>query len=205
MLTSLQNFTLHTGGAEGSDWFWEQLALQYRAKVNVYSFYGHKAKTTQVPIMVSPKQLPKATPILQQVNTWFEQHDAKRTFPSPNPYITKLLQRDYFIVHNADAVFGIAEINLYNNVVAGGTGWGVTVGILEKKPVYVYEYRLNKWYKYDYEKNCFVIFEGIPLLTSNFAGIGTRGDKVKRGEYTYSRQALEAILLVYKSALLTIG
>jgi hypothetical protein len=58
-----------------------------------------------------------------------------------------------------------------NPGVQGGTGYAVAMAILHGKPVYVFDQERNKWFKNIdgkwYESD-------IPVLTENFAGIGTR-------------------------------
>src|SRR5690606_12297999 len=59
----------------------------------------------------------------------------------------------------------------------GGTGYAVGMAINNNKPVYVFNqtkgsYEIG-WYKWDNNSNNFVPIE-TPILTKNFAGIGTR-------------------------------
>lgn len=199
---SIMTITLHTGGAEGSDWFWEQIGKTFGIQIKVWSFYGHKAKTTVTPTMIPPRQLESADKYIQEANEWFKEKGGfTRKYPNPNPYVNKLLQRDYFIVHNASSVLAIADLDLETGIVSGGTGWGVTIGIIQHKPVYVYSPKHQKWYIYDIDRQCFVQYDTIPVLTPNFAGIGTRGTRVSRGVYDYPRHACEMILRVYKQSI----
>jgi len=63
---------------------------------------------------------------------------------------------------------------IVGNIVSGGTGYAVACAIDNKKPVYIYDQLYKYWFYYDYEDEQFQIYEGIPKLTKNFAGIGTR-------------------------------
>jgi hypothetical protein len=43
-----------------------------------------------------------------------------------------------------------------------------------RRPIYIYNQADKKWYEYDYTSSIFKEYVGIPKLTPNFAGIGTR-------------------------------
>ncbi len=54
---------------------------------------------------------------------------------------------------------------------SGGTGYAIQMAINEKKPVYVYDQIRLKWFK---NINSKWSESECPILTKNFAGIGTR-------------------------------
>jgi hypothetical protein len=97
-------------------------------------------------------------------------------------YVRNLLSRNWFQVKNSDAIFAIGKIlkpgekgSKYKNktdidIVDGGTGYAVMMGIETNKPTYVFDQFKNKWFKWNEN---FVETEE-PTLTQNFAGIGTR-------------------------------
>jgi hypothetical protein len=102
------------------------------------------------------------------------------------PETINKLGRNWYQVKNADAIFAVVE-NFYTRPdtktldrsnVAGGTGWAVAYtaekidGI--ERPIFVFNQSDEKWYSYDYNKNIFEEYAGVPKLTPNFAGIGTR-------------------------------
>src|SRR5690606_10389521 len=88
-----------------------------------------------------------------------------------------------------DSIIGVTELIApgikgrkgYNNkknyiIPEGGTGYAVARGILSNKPTYVYNQSSNYgveqgWYKW--QNNNFIKTE-TPILTNNFAGIGTQ-------------------------------
>ena len=92
-----------------------------------------------------------------------------RRYPPSNAYVRTLLQRNYYQVVNSDAVFAIG--NIAGNIVEGGTGWAVQMAIDQGKPVYVFNQKDNNWYTYSNGK---FIQTSTPVLTKNFAGVGTR-------------------------------
>lgn len=97
----------------------------------------------------------------------------KRNINNLSPYTKNLLARDWFQVKNSDTIFAIGTINI-ENIVAGGTGYAVSMGVDEKKPIFLFEQNHNQWYYFDYESDRFELYEDVPKLTKNFAGIGTR-------------------------------
>ena len=110
--------------------------------------------------------------------------------------------RNYAQVKNADGIFAIgslipkgAEITLARGQaskealvpqVNGGTSVAVQLGIMMGKPTYVFNQVANKtysqgWYKWDNSKNDFVSIN-TPVLTKNFAGIGTSSNTTEQGK-----------------------
>jgi hypothetical protein len=59
-------------------------------------------------------------------------------------------------------------------MVKGGTGWAVGMAIEEGKPVYVFDQEKEQWFTYNAILGAFLPLYDTPVLTSNFAGIGTR-------------------------------
>ena len=81
-----------------------------------------------------------------------------------------LLSRNYAQVKNADAIFAVGHLK--NGIVDGGTGWAVQMAIDDNKPVYVYDQIRKQWFSNTNDQ--WQVFSGVPKLTKNFAGIGTR-------------------------------
>jgi hypothetical protein len=54
----------------------------------------------------------------------------------------------------------------------GGTGYAIQMAINENKPVYVYDQSRKTWFTR--VNNRWEVFNGTPVLTPNFAGVGTR-------------------------------
>ncbi len=80
-----------------------------------------------------------------------------------------LWARNYIQVKNADEIFAIGRFK--NKVVDGGTGWAVQMAIDVGKPINFYDQEKDVWARYSngkWERN------DVPVLTHNFAGIGSR-------------------------------
>src|SRR5574337_2132185 len=159
------DFTNHSGGAEGADTQWEKIGELYGIKTKPYSFKGHK-QTSKTPVVLTTEQLKEADEHLKKANEVL-----KRRFPASNQYINNLLRRNWYQVKNSDAVYAISTIDSKKKTVNGGTGWAVQMGIDNSKKVYVFDQNQKQWFQWngkDFERT------SVPLLTSNFAGIGTR-------------------------------
>ena len=121
--------------------------------------------------------------------------------------------RNYAQVKNADGIFAIgslipkgADITIARGQVTkkalvpqvnGGTSVAVQLGITMNKPTYVFNQVANDtysqgWYKWDNTKQDFVSVT-TPVLTKNFAGIGTSSNTTEAGK--------QAIRDVYKDSL----
>lgn len=172
------NYTCHTGGAKGSDLFFEQNCIKNNFNVVAYSFEGHNTTS----------KFRKILNVSELMEGWFEAQNAakdlKRNTYNLDAYVKKLLARNWFQVKNSDAIFAIGNIinpgemgDKYINktskqIVDGGTGYAVCEAIKHNKPVFVFNQKDNKWYKWETKK--FEEIDYTPKLTENFAGIGTR-------------------------------
>lgn len=173
------NYTCHTGGAIGSDGFFERVSIKYGIKVVAYSFKEHNSSSLNRKILT----------ISELIEGWDKAQsaakDLKRNTYNLSAYIKKLLSRNWFQVKNSDSIFAVGYIinpkekgeritnKTSKQIVDGGTGYCCTMAIQHNKPVNVFNQKDNKWYKWDYSKRMFVEQE-IPTLTTNFAGVGTR-------------------------------
>lgn len=157
-----KSFTNHSGGAKGSDTYWGEVGKKYGVGSNHYHAIGAKTPSGNTPI--SEEMLKEADPHLKKAN-----ETLKRTYPTSNEYVNNLLRRNWQQVKNSDAVFAVGH--LVRGIVEGGTGWAVQMAIDNGKPVYVFDQVRNKWYKNINNK---WNESEVPILTKNFAGIGTR-------------------------------
>lgn len=182
----LKGFTLHSGGAIGADFAWGNIGASYGVSGKHY----FDATDTR-----EGKQPPYGnTPITAEDRTLGERkafHAGKtmgRLSSRAQKVADPLLIRDWNQVKNSDMVVAIAQKfdmpgDKFSNKsddervalvpqVSGGTGWAVQMAISEGKPVFVFNQADGKWY---------MNFMGVwkyaeaPILSNNFAGIGTRG------------------------------
>lgn len=182
----LKGFTLHSGGAIGADFAWGNIGASYGVSGKHY-FDATDAKEGKQPPYSN-------TPITDEDRTigerkaFYAGKQMGRLSSKAQKITDPLLIRDWSQVQNADMVVAIAQKfdmpeDKFSNKsdderralvpqVSGGTGWAVQMAISEGKPVFVFNQADGKWY---------MNFMGVwkyaeaPVLSNNFAGIGTRG------------------------------
>ena len=161
------NYICHSGGCPGADMFWENEGNKYGVKTIAYSFWGHTQEGKNRCILERP-ELDEGFEAVKIAAVGIGRN------PNPQwPYVKNLICRNWFQVKNSEAVFAIGKF-LNQKIVSGGTGWAVQMAIDNKKPTFVFDQINNRWNKFSYEYEVFEIFDEIPKLTENFAGIGTR-------------------------------
>lgn len=175
--------TCYSGGASGSDTIFELEAIKRGFKVVAFSFDGHNTKSKNT-FILSPNQLREGFEHIKIANKRLH-----RNINNISSYVRNLISRDWFQVKNSDTIFAIGNMQNEDSV-RGGTGYAVACAIDEKKPIYFFEQNDNQWYYYDYESERFEIYESIPKLTENFAGIGTRN---------INDNGIKAILYLFKN------
>lgn len=147
----------HSGGAVGSDTVWGELSGQYGA---VSEHYWHGKRTENGNHEITEEEFEEGKEHVLEAN--------KTLHRQPYKYMS-LLARNYSQVKNAEEIFAIGHFK--NKVVDGGTGWAVQMAIDVGKIVNFYDQDRDVWGRYSNGK-----WERIdtPVLTKNFAGIGTR-------------------------------
>lgn len=173
------NKTCHTGGAEGSDIFFEKLCIKNNIEIKAYSFKEHNTNSKHR-VILNVSELIEGWDKVQQAAKVL-----KRNTYNMSAYVKKLLSRNWFQVKNSDTIIGVGYIlnpkeqgkrtqnKTSKQIVDGGTGYAVELAIQHKKPVYIFNQKDNKWYKWDFKFEKFIETTP-PKLTKNFAGVGTR-------------------------------
>jgi len=166
-------YICHSGGCPGADMAWETQGYKYDVHTISYSFHNHKQEGQNQKIL-SPKELQEGYEAAKIADKTLNRNFDAIIYP----YVKNLLARNWFQVKNADAVYAIAKKFLSNSIVDGGTGWAVQMAIDSNKPVYVFDQPSKKWYLYSTTNREFDPLPSVPsvapVLTRNFAGIGTR-------------------------------
>lgn len=147
----------HSGGAVGSDTVWGELSAQYGV---VSEHYWHGKRTENGNHEITEEEFEEGKEHVLEAN--------KTLHRQPNKYMD-LLARNYSQVKNAEEIFAIGHFK--NKVVDGGTGWAVQMAIDDGKIVNFYDQEKCVWGRYcngKWERS------DTPVLTKNFAGIGTR-------------------------------
>ena len=163
-------YLIHSGGSDGADLTWEEEGLKYGIESVAYSFWNHKHKSNFGKILTQD----------ELAEGWEACKIATKTLKRPldrimYPYIKNLICRNWFQVKNSECIFAIGTfVNDKLQLVNGGTGWAVQMGIDNDKDVYVFDQKLKSWYQYYPTHKKFLKLYDIPLLPENFAGIGSR-------------------------------
>lgn len=177
--------TLLSGGAEGADVYFKNIAEQHGI-TEQYHFY-YREQTPYGTFRISDQAY------LEGVDKVRDVVNVIRNGRMPEGRRLELTARNWYQVKYADAIYAVSFIvpNLmqergeegYVNmsgkqIVSGGTGYAVEMAIQRGLPVYVYNqfdmYNIPEgWYTWDYVANEFVPCEK-PKLVTHFAGIGSR-------------------------------
>ena len=167
----MMTYTNHSGAAEGADMTWETEGYKYGVKSIGYSFLGHTQHSKNRQILTSTEldegaeQAESASIILKR--PWNYVVDKR--------YVRNLIARNWFQVKNSECIFPIGTfIKGSKKLVNGGTGWAVQMAINNNKPICFYEQNEGTWYRFSFDEDVFFNYPYTPLLTENFAGIGTR-------------------------------
>ena len=162
-----RNYTLFSGGANGSDLYWQKKATKLGIRVRAFSFSAH-AKNNKARVVLSKEQLEQADEHLILAN-----QTVKRHFPTRKSFVDNLLRRNWYQVKDTLSVFAIAKLSPSQRTVEGGTGWAVQMAVDQRKDVYVFDTVTSKWHKFDNAILKFVRCK-TPKLTLLSTGIGTR-------------------------------
>jgi len=186
---SVSQYRMNSGGAEGADKTFSAKATEYNL-LNQFN-YRYSDSDTYGNVSINDSEKNNGIVMMNKAAKIKSEAEGKNK-PNTTSEAGKFVIRDYAQVSNSDAVFAIAEkfvevsdsIRSKNNtnqqrIVSGGTGWAVQYAIMDNKPVYVFDQVTKMWYAYDKNVGDFVEYKSdsgsnIPLLTKNFAGIGTR-------------------------------
>ena len=147
----------HSGGAIGSDTMWGEFGAQYGV---VAEHYWHGTRTQNGNHEITDEEFEEGKEHVLFANKTLNRR--------PWKYMD-LLARNYMQVKYADEVFGIGKFK--NKMVDGGTGWAVQMAIDDGKAVNFYDQDRDVWGRYENGRWKQSV---TPVLTLNFAGIGTR-------------------------------
>ena len=167
-LRNPNNYTLFSGGATGSDMYWQNLGTKFGVRVKAFSFEGHGIRNNAT-VVLSKEKLKQADEYLHKANRTLKRH-----FPTEKSFVNNLLRRNWYQVKDTNGVFAVGQLSASRTTVEGGTGWAVQMAIDAKKPVYVFDILSSSWKRFDYKKKKFMCCKTVPRLSLNFTAIGTR-------------------------------
>jgi len=175
----LANIICHSGGAEGSDTAWEKIGEKFGVKTKAYS-YKTKVHTSPNKVEISDEDYKEGISEVNKANKFLNRYGIHKYM--------NLLARNWAQVKYSKQIFAIGTIikpgeknskGYYNkgkyDIIDGGTGYAVQMGINNEREVFVFDQVRDKWFRWSYSTLKFVEIKDIPTITNNdFAGIGTR-------------------------------
>jgi len=175
----LVNITCHSGGAEGSDFFFQEIGKEFGVQTKAYS-YKTKFHTSSDKVEISEEDFLEGINEINKANKNLGRFGIHK-------YIN-LLARNWAQVKYSTQIFAVGVIvepgsktpeGYYSKskiqTVSGGTGYAVMLGILHLKEVFVFDQSKDKWFRWSYSASKFIEMSETPKIkTQNFAGIGTR-------------------------------
>jgi hypothetical protein len=179
---SPSEYTNHSGGAIGADSAWDNVGREFGVTNHRHYYYG--SKTPKGNVELTKTQLDEGVAEMRKAAVVLGKNPQKAS-------TVNLLARNWFQVKNSDQVVAIAPIDDSKKMVEGGTGWAVAMAQANNKETHVFNLKDNSWYTWN--GNTFVASE-VPILSKNFAGIGSRQDAGKMTE-----ESLQAIYDVYEN------
>ncbi len=163
-MNKASQFTLYSGGHRGAEAEFGKMAEKFGINEVNFSFEGHNIERNVGVKILSREELKKGDVSMDIVSARLG-----RSF-SKAEKIRKVIQSIFHMVNNGYQIFAIGWI-LPDNTVKGGTGWGVELGKLFNRPVFVYEQDRKEWFSWIDNS-----WQRVSPVISHktFAGTGTR-------------------------------
>jgi hypothetical protein len=178
MNLDLNNIICHSGGASGSDTYFEKYGEEYGVKTKAYS-YKTKYHTSQNKVEISEDDYLEGVQQIQLANKVLSRFGI-------NKYMN-LLARNWAQVKYSNQTIAIGRIlnpgeiggRGYKNksnvqIVDGGTGYAVQLSIQNSRPTFVFDQFKEKWYRWSPISLSFIQTDCPGITHQDFAGIGTR-------------------------------
>jgi hypothetical protein len=175
----LTKVVCHSGGAPGADTDWEIDGIPFSVTTRAYSYKTPK-HTSPNKVEISDEDYKEGIVEVNKANKYLNRYGIHKYM--------NLLARNWAQVKYSEQIFAIGTIikpndrntkGYYNkgkyDIVDGGTGYAVMMGINNKREVFVFDQIRDKWFRWSYSTLQFVEMKEVPTIdVQNFAGIGTR-------------------------------
>lgn len=128
-----------SGGAQGADTLFGELALEAGHQLKHFIFEGYKSKCSNT-VKLSPDLLKHARGDVLDANGIL-----KRTYPGSNKYVNNMLERNFYQILNSDCIYAI----VYDIKNIQGTMWALVMGAQNGiENIYVFNSVDDSWYRY---------------------------------------------------------
>lgn len=175
----IHNITCHSGGAEGSDSFFESIGSKFGVKTKAYS-YKTNYHTSPNKVEISEDDYIEGVIEINKANKHMNRFGIQKYM--------NLLARNWAQVKYSTQVFAIGIIvdpgsktskGYYSKsklqTIDGGTGYCCQMAINNLRDVFVYDQIKLNWFRWSYSTMSFIELNQTPKIkTQNFAGVGTR-------------------------------
>jgi len=161
-----RRFRMISGGSRGAEAAFGVCAEEWKMVEVNYSFDGHRVlERDRGVIVLSEAELSQGDFSLAYASKRLNRQLTKI------PLVRKVLMTIWHQITTANQVFAIGVIQ-EDSTVRGGTGWGVELARLWKKPLFVFDQEKRAWFRWSGRAWEIVT---APVITSEaFAGIGTQ-------------------------------
>lgn len=161
-----RRFRLISGGSRGAEAEFGACAERWGMPELNYSFEGHRILERQRGVVVlTEKELNQGDFSLVYAGKRLNRQ------LTDIPLVRNVLKTIWHQITNATQVFAVGRIQ-DDNTVRGGTGWGVELARLWKKPLFVFDQERRSWFRWSGTG-----WEMTPppaITTESFAGVGTQ-------------------------------
>ena len=164
-MTTASEYTLYSGGADGAEALFGEMAEKYGLTEVNYSFAGHKHGRDKNLLVLSPEELARKDVSLTYVSKLLN-----RKFTNA-PYMRDVLRTIMYQVDSGLEVFVVGTIQ-EDGTVKGGTGWGAEFAKICNKPLYVFGQVKDGWFKW--QQTEWVQVENPVIAHKAFTATGTR-------------------------------
>jgi len=168
---------LVSGGSRGAEAEFGACAERWGMREVNYSFDGHRMRVRERGVIVLNED---------ELN----QGDFSLLYASKRlnrqltdiPLVRNVLKTIWHQITNAHQVFAVGLIQ-DDNTVRGGTGWGVELSRLWKKPLFVFDQERRSWFQWS--GRAWEMMQPPSISVESFAGVGTQSltDDGKRAIY----------------------
>jgi len=161
-----------------SRFFFSTIGAKFGVKTNAYS-YKTKYHKSGDKVEISDEDYEEGVKMIMIANKTLKRFGI-------NKYMN-LLARNWAQVKYSTHIYAVGAIispgdkcskgyvnKSKNEIVSGGTGYAVQLGIDNNKAVYVFDQNKDNWFRWSYTLLSFIKVEDVKIKTENFAGIGTR-------------------------------
>jgi hypothetical protein len=159
-----ENYTLYSGGLNGAEAAFGEMAEKWSVKEVNFTFAGQKTTRQKNAVILSDDELKRGDISMELVSQMMS-----RTYYETEK-IRKVLQTIFHMVNKGHQVFVIGTI-LEDNTVKGGTGWAVELAKLFNRPLSVYDQAKDGWYSW---KQGVWVQDSPKIEHDTFVGSGTR-------------------------------